>query len=305
MDVLQQLVRKRQDHHSSSYYDRPLTCGTPKYSSTAVWGHEQDPTCDDDASSSSDSFSSQYSRFSDRVEPNSIHSMFEVLNETPFTSLKSHKDDESSTTSYESHQLGAPSSTPATHGGNHRAETPWYTGHSLNSSQDSSVSSDFSETAFRRRRKIILTTPTRSTMPTTNDVVASALHTTLLQKCRSTDVQTLVHRSSPSALLLSERRFQYNSARDKYSTQSQGTDEAHHQSIQHARKGNDTLSTRSRREIVPRAHTDCREDDSGDASFSITEGSLGDEASQVSEASIQLLFRHLCCFEATREEWYQ
>ena len=279
MDPLQQLVRTRKEC-CETYYDRTL-CDTD-YSGIS----------DDDSLSSSSSFC-EYGRGGGLVddEPNGMSfGGFKMRNKKPSSDVHSTVNDchiVSERCNRESVLFVDQPVLPRTQ------------------------NSDFSGVAFRRRRRTLATTHISTT--TREDIEESP--TSLLQKCRS-DVNggdptmcstlapsTVVHPLTPgqSALLLSQRRFNAQTTSKKL-LKNKRIDEDVDGVEKGASKGNVEGTTTA----APVATTESVEENSSDGStagsFFMTEESL-EEASQQSEASLQILLRHIFSWE--RDVWCQ
>ena len=284
MDPLQQLVRTRKEC-CETYYDRPL-CDTD-YSGIS----------DDDSLSSSSSFCEYYGRGGGGLvddEPNGMSfGWFKTRNKKPSSDVYSTVDDchiMSERCNRESVMFVDQPVLPRTQG------------------------SDFSGVAFRRRRRRRRTLATNN-ISTTREDIEEESPTSLLQKCRSdvnggdptlcstlAPLSTVVHHLTPgqSALLLSQRRFNAQTTSKKL-LENTRIDEDVDGVGKGAWKGNVEGTT-----TAPVAKTESVEENSSDGStagsLSMTEESL-EEASQQSEASLQILLRHIFSWE--RDVWCQ
>ena len=283
MDPLQQLVRTRKEC-CETYYDRTL-CDTD-YSGIS----------DDDSLSSSSSFCEYYGRGGRLVdEPNGMSfGGFKTRNKKPSSDVYSTVDDSQIVSERCNRESVLFVDQPV-----------------LIRTQGS----DFSGVAFRRRRQRRQRTLATNNISTTREDIEES-PTSLLQKCRSdvdrdptmcstlAPLSTVVHPLTPgqSALLLSQRRLNARTTTSKKLLDNKRIDEDVDGVGKGASKGNVEGPTTA----APVATTESVEENSSDGS---TAGSLWmteeliEEASQQSEASLQILLRHIFSWE--RDVWCQ
>jgi hypothetical protein len=257
-----------------TYYDRPLSCGD-EYSGIS----------DDDSLSSSSSFFDN----GRRDQPNGVaYGWFERRNDKPSSHILSvsHGDDEPIVDSRR--QM----SERCNGEGVLMFDLPMRGSFPLAAPLASSEGSDFSRVAFRRRRRKLETSIQRR-----NDVEESPQ--TLLQKCRSevggdpkssTATNTTMHLTTgQAALLLSQRRYLPLSV-SKIVKDSDGFER-----WTSNRKGDSMTSALAAKTESVEGH--CSYGSTG-VSFSMTEESISfEESSQQSEASLEILLRHIFSWE--------
>jgi hypothetical protein len=293
MNTLQQLVHTRKDFQT--YYDRPLSCD-----------NEYSGISDDDSLSSSSSFFDG----GRRDQPNGMaFGWFERRNDKPSSHILSisHGDDEPIVDSRRK------MSERCNGEGVLMFDLPVRDSFPVAAPLVRSQGSDFSGVAFRRRRRKLVTS-----IQTRNDVEEPPQ--TLLQKCRSgvggdpkssTATNATMHLTTgQSALLLSQRRYLPLSV-SKALSKNKCVDEPDFQILKDS-DGVEERWTSSRKgdskTSAPAAKTESVQDHcsygSSGASFSMTEESISfEESSQQSEASLQILLRHIFSWE--HDVWCQ